>query len=166
MKLNFTHILANLGFDGVSPIYWIKESKHAIKYTYSKYACTRLSRTKRRYNLNKTPRKSRRHTKVWHYKSYSNYIKEPNQHMIDTKVQHKNYINKKWAQIKTKHTCSKIYLIQDGKTNIKERDNELPKGRARFKEINQTLHTFMMAQSTNKKWFIFQTQTSKDQAKF
>ena len=26
MKLNFMHILANLGFDGVSPIYWIKKS--------------------------------------------------------------------------------------------------------------------------------------------
>ena len=32
MKLNFMHILAKLGFDGVYPIYWIKESKHAIGY--------------------------------------------------------------------------------------------------------------------------------------
>ena len=46
MKLNFMHILAKLGFDGVYPIYWIKESKHAIGYIYSKYAWTRLSRTK------------------------------------------------------------------------------------------------------------------------
>src|SRR5664279_3186309 len=30
MKLNFIHILADLGFDGVYPIYWIKESKHDI----------------------------------------------------------------------------------------------------------------------------------------
>ena len=27
MKLNFMHILAKLGFYGVYPIYWIKESK-------------------------------------------------------------------------------------------------------------------------------------------
>ena len=46
MKLNFTHILADLGFVGVYPIYWNKESKHAIRYTYSKYACIKLSRTK------------------------------------------------------------------------------------------------------------------------
>jgi len=46
MKLNFMHILADLGFVGVYPIYWNKESKHAIRYTYSKYACIKLSRTK------------------------------------------------------------------------------------------------------------------------
>ena len=34
MKLNFMHILAKLGFDGVYRIYWIKESKHAIGYIY------------------------------------------------------------------------------------------------------------------------------------
>ena len=52
MKLNFMHILAKIGFDGVYPIYMIKESKacHRI-YILSKYACTRLSRTKGRYNL-------------------------------------------------------------------------------------------------------------------
>ena len=46
MKLNFMHILANLGFDGVSPTYWTKESKHAVKYTYSKYACTNFQEPK------------------------------------------------------------------------------------------------------------------------
>jgi hypothetical protein len=52
MKLNFMHILADLGFDGASPIYLIKDSKsmpyniHLVNmhYTFSKYACTRLSR--------------------------------------------------------------------------------------------------------------------------
>ena len=38
----------------------------------------------------KTPSKSRRHTKVWHEKDCPNYIKEPNQHMIDHKVQQVN----------------------------------------------------------------------------
>ena len=42
MKLNFMHILADLGFGGVYPIYWIKEGKHAIIYTWSKYACQDL----------------------------------------------------------------------------------------------------------------------------
>ena len=64
MKLNFMHILAKLGFDGVYPIYWIKESKHVIKYTYSKCTCIKLSRTKRRYIFDKTPNKPIMHTKV------------------------------------------------------------------------------------------------------
>jgi len=76
MKLNFMHILATLGFDGVFPINWINESKHAIKYTYSKYACTRLSRAKRRYNLEKPPSKPRGHTKVCMTNGCPNYIKE------------------------------------------------------------------------------------------
>ena len=46
MKLNFMHILADFGFVGDYPIYWIKESEHAIRRTYSKYACITLSRTK------------------------------------------------------------------------------------------------------------------------
>jgi hypothetical protein len=65
MNLNFMHILADLGFDGVYPIYWIKESKacHRI-YLLSKNACTRLSRAKGRYNLDKTQSQPRKHTKV------------------------------------------------------------------------------------------------------
>jgi hypothetical protein len=31
MNLNFMHILADLGFIGVYPIYWIKESKAHYK---------------------------------------------------------------------------------------------------------------------------------------
>ena len=46
-----------------------KKVKHAMGYILSKYACTRLSRTKGRYNLDKTLSKPRReHTKVWHKK--------------------------------------------------------------------------------------------------
>ena len=36
-----------------------KRVTYAIRYTYIKYACTRLSRTKGRYNLDKTSNKSR-----------------------------------------------------------------------------------------------------------
>jgi len=43
MKLNFMHILADLGFGGVSPIYWNKEGRHAIKYISSDYACQKPS---------------------------------------------------------------------------------------------------------------------------
>ena len=64
MKFNFMHNLAKIGFGGVSPIYWIKEVKHTIIYTFNKYAYSRLSTTKRRYSLNKTSVKPRRHTKV------------------------------------------------------------------------------------------------------
>ena len=51
MKLNFMHILAKLGFDGVYPIYMIKDSKACHRIYLSKYACTILSRTRGRYNL-------------------------------------------------------------------------------------------------------------------
>ena len=70
MKLNFMHILADLGFGGVYPIYWIKESKHAKTYTIvNMHAKTFKSQT--RHNLDKTPSKPRRHTKVWPYKRLS-----------------------------------------------------------------------------------------------
>jgi hypothetical protein len=38
--------------------------KHAIDYTFIKNACTILSRAKKRYNLDTTPRKARRYTKM------------------------------------------------------------------------------------------------------
>ena len=64
MKLNFMHILADLGFGGVYPIYWIKESKHAITYRWvNMHAKTFKSQT--RHKLDKTPSKPRKHTKVW-----------------------------------------------------------------------------------------------------
>ena len=53
-------------------------------------------------------------------KGYPNYIKEPNQHMIDRRVQHKNSIKTNKHEEKQKHPCSKIYLIQEGKTITKE----------------------------------------------
>jgi hypothetical protein len=40
------------------------KAKHAIDHTFRKNACTILSRAKRRYNLNKTPRRPRSHTNV------------------------------------------------------------------------------------------------------
>ena len=39
MKLNFMHILADLGFGGVCPIYWDKKDKHAIIKQISSRAC-------------------------------------------------------------------------------------------------------------------------------
>jgi hypothetical protein len=55
-----------------------KKVTHAIRYTYIKYACTILSRTKGRYNLDKTQNKSRDN-------GCPNYIKESNQHKIYSK---------------------------------------------------------------------------------
>ena len=71
MKLNFMHILAKLGFLEFILYIGSKKVKHAIWYTFGKYACTRLSRTKRRYSLDKTPNKPIMHTKVWHNKRLS-----------------------------------------------------------------------------------------------
>ena len=44
MKLNFMLISSNLRLGGVSPIYWVKERKHAKWNTWSKHACSRLSK--------------------------------------------------------------------------------------------------------------------------
>ena len=52
LKKNFMHISYKLRLGGVSPIYWVKERKHAIKHTWSKYACSRLSRTKTKTKWN------------------------------------------------------------------------------------------------------------------
>ena len=35
MEKNFMHISSNLGLGGVSPIYWVKERKHAKETTWS-----------------------------------------------------------------------------------------------------------------------------------
>ena len=52
MKMNFMHISSKLRLGGVSPIYWVKERKHAKWNTWSKHACSRLSKpeTKRQRN--------------------------------------------------------------------------------------------------------------------
>ena len=64
MKLNFMHILADLGFGGVYPIYWIKENKHAKTYILvNMHAKTFKSQT--RHKLDKPPSNPRNHTKVW-----------------------------------------------------------------------------------------------------
>ena len=70
-EIEFHAHLSHLGFDGVYPIYWINKSKHAIRYTYSKYACTKLSRTKWDTIWTKTPIKPRKHTQVWWEKEMS-----------------------------------------------------------------------------------------------
>ena len=44
MKMNFMHLSSNLRLVGVSPIYWVKERKHAKWNTWSKHACSRLSK--------------------------------------------------------------------------------------------------------------------------
>ena len=64
MKLNFMHILADLGFGGVYPIYWIKESKHAIIYTWSKYACQDLQEPKEDTIWTKTKNIKKAHQSV------------------------------------------------------------------------------------------------------
>ena len=82
-EIEFHAHLSHLGFDGVYPIYWINESTHAIRYTYNKNACTWLSRTKwdtiwTKHQLNQeSTHKCDKKTNC------PNYIKYPNQHMIE-----------------------------------------------------------------------------------
>ena len=56
-----------------------KKVTHTIRYTYIKYACTILLRTKGRYNLDKRQIKKTRNN------GCPKYIKESNQHKIDSK---------------------------------------------------------------------------------
>ena len=63
MKLNFMHILADLGFVGVYPIYWIKESKHAKTYTLVNMNAKNFQEPNQT-QFGQTPSKPRRHTKV------------------------------------------------------------------------------------------------------
>ena len=57
MEMKFMHISSNLRLGGVSPIYWVKEGKHAKETTRSKYACSRLSRTETKRQRNTKRRK-------------------------------------------------------------------------------------------------------------
>ena len=72
------HILADLGIIEFTLYIGSKKVKHDIGYILREYACTILSRTKRRYNLGETPRKTRAHTKGVTPKDCPNYIKESN----------------------------------------------------------------------------------------
>ena len=53
MKLNFMHILADLGFGGVSPIYWIKKDKNAKSIYINLNIHVKTFKNQRRYNLDK-----------------------------------------------------------------------------------------------------------------
>jgi hypothetical protein len=48
---------------------------------------------------------------VWKFKSCPNYIKEANQHKIDSKVQQVSKAKGNEHKGKLKNTCSKPYLI-------------------------------------------------------
>ena len=91
MKLNFMHILADLGFMEFTLYIGSEKVKHAIRYTNSKCACTRLSRTKGRYNLDKTQSQPKGHTRVWHKIKVVQIIsKNQINTKIDSKVQQVN----------------------------------------------------------------------------
>ena len=99
---------------------------------------------------------------MWHEKGCPNYIKEPTQHMIDSKVQHKNHIKTNEHNEKTKHTCSKIYLIQEGKTIINEWDNQLPKeSKVPTNKPNTPYFSWWHKVPKRKKRFVFQKHTRK-----
>jgi hypothetical protein len=66
------------------------KAKHAIDYTFSKNACTILSRAKRDIIWTKFQVKQESTQKCEAIKGYPNYIKESNQHKIDSKVHQVN----------------------------------------------------------------------------
>lgn len=53
------------------------------KDIHSKYACTKLSRTKTRYKLDKELIKPRSHSQEWKERELSKIYQDPNQHMIE-----------------------------------------------------------------------------------
>ena len=111
MKLNVMHILAKLGFLEFIIYIGFKKVKHAIWYTFGKYACTRLSRTKRRYSLNKTPNKPKMHTKVWREKRLSKIYQriKLRQSWFQSSTSEQSKTNEQKEL--TKYTRSKTYLI-------------------------------------------------------
>jgi hypothetical protein len=89
-------------------------------------------------------------------KSCPNYIKESIQHKIESKVHQVNKANVNEHKGSLKHTCSMTYLILRNRTKSQKEIAILPK-RARFQQINQTLHSFYDGTlSTKKKRFVFQ----------
>ena len=76
MKMNFMHISSNLRLGGVSPIYWVKERKHAKETTRSKYACSRLSRTDTKWQGNAKRRKDTKWINHYLEDIHKRYIKE------------------------------------------------------------------------------------------
>ena len=76
MKMNFMHISSNLRLGGVSPIYWVKERKHAKETTRSKYVCSRLSRTETKRQRNTKRRKDTKWINHHLEDIHKRYIKE------------------------------------------------------------------------------------------
>ena len=64
MKFEFHAHLSHLGFDGVYPIYWIKERKQDIDINILEICMHKAFKIQRRHNLDKTPIDSRRHKEV------------------------------------------------------------------------------------------------------
>ena len=90
MKLNFMHILADLGFGGVSPIYWNQKDKHAIIYKLKDIHTKPFKKPNeiqfgQKHQVNQEESTPRCDTK-----RLSNLYQNPNQQMIEEK----NQINK------------------------------------------------------------------------
>ena len=61
MKFEFHAHLSHLGFDGVYPMYWIKERKQDTRVDILKICMHKAFTIHARYNSDKTPIESRRH---------------------------------------------------------------------------------------------------------
>ena len=74
MKLNFMHILAKLGFDGVYTIYWIKESKACHKIYWVNMHTQDFQEPKENIIWTKTLSKQRNTQECNTINVYPNYI--------------------------------------------------------------------------------------------
>jgi hypothetical protein len=104
-----------------------KKAKHAIEYTFSKYACTRLSRAKRDTIWTKHQEDQEVTQRCEELKVVQNYIKESTQHKIESKVHQVNKANANEHKGSLKYTCLMTYLILRIESKIKKTESHSPK---------------------------------------
>jgi hypothetical protein len=64
MKFEFHAHLSHLGFDGIYPIYWIKESKQDKNTNILEICMHKAFKIQRRYDLDKTPKEFKKSAKL------------------------------------------------------------------------------------------------------
>ena len=110
MKLNFKHILADLGFGGVSHLYWTRKTNMPYNIYTNKYACIDLQEPYEIYFGRKHKVNQEESTPKCDTKGCPNYIKiqintwmrkESKQQMIDYKTHQHMKCDIKTNQINT-----------------------------------------------------------------
>ena len=160
MKLNFMHILADLGFDGVYPIYWIKESKACHSIYIEEICMHNTFKNQEEIQFGQNTKKAKcTHKKVWHQRIVQIISKNQINTKIDSKVQRVNKAKKPMSiKINKTHMLKSLSHYKKVKQITR---NEITKSQREQGSNKQTKPStlFMMAQSTEKKRVVFLHQT-------